>query len=128
MTQPSEHMDAPPGPGRRRRPRPFDHAIRAIRTPRGGVGFGLLALVCLVALAGPLLAPYSPDALVGAPFAGPSSSHVLGTDTLGRDVLSRTLAGGWVLLIMAAAATALGVALGAVAGVSAGYLRGRADG
>ena len=47
---------------------------------------------------------------------------------LGRDVLSRVLSGGVVLLPMAVAATVLGVGFGAVAGMSAGYLRGRSDG
>ena len=47
---------------------------------------------------------------------------------LGRDVLSRVLAGGWELLLMALAATAFGVLVGAAAGISAAYLRGRVDG
>jgi peptide/nickel transport system permease protein len=46
---------------------------------------------------------------------------------LGRDVLSRLLDGGWQLLLIAAAATALGVVLGAIAGISAAYLRGAPD-
>jgi peptide/nickel transport system permease protein len=112
-------------PSRRRR---FASITSAIRTRRGAFGFGLLVLVCLIAFIGPFIAPDSPTAIVGAPFAKPSAGHLLGTDTLGRDVLSRTLAGGWVLLIMAAAATAIGVGVGALAGVSAGYLRGKADG
>ena len=52
----------------------------------------------------------------------------MGTDVLGRDVLSRVLAGGWVLLIMAAAATAVGVVIGAAAGITAGYRQGYVDG
>ena len=58
------------------------------------------------------------------PFAKPSGQFPLGGDFLGRDVLSRVLAGGWVLLVMAAAATALGIVAGAAAGISAAYLRG----
>jgi peptide/nickel transport system permease protein len=98
------------------------------RSPRGKVGLILVCLVVAVAFLGPLFSPESPTALVGAPFSPPSGAHPLGTDTLGRDVLSRTLHGGWVLLLMAAAATALGVSAGAAAGISAGYLRGKADG
>ena len=53
---------------------------------------------------------------------------MLGGDELGRDVLSRVLHGGWVLLVMAFAATVLGVAAGSACGVAAAYLRGRVDG
>ena len=58
------------------------------------------------------------------PFARASSIAWLGGDVLGRDVLSRTLDGGWELLLMAAAATALGVAAGAALGVIAAYAGG----
>jgi peptide/nickel transport system permease protein len=100
----------------------------AVRTPRGGIGLALACLVALVAIVGPLLAPKSPNALLTIPFAKPSGPFVFGADFLGRDVLSRVLNGGWVLLLMAAAATAIGIAVGAAAGVSAAYLRGRPDG
>ena len=98
----------------------------ALRTRRGTIGFALAAFVVLVAAIGPFVAPYPPTQFVTTVFSKPSSSHLLGGDVLGRDVLSRA-AGGWVLLIMAAAATALGVILGAAAGISAAYLRGRTD-
>ncbi|HTT89332.1 MAG TPA: ABC transporter permease [Acidimicrobiales bacterium] len=100
----------------------------AIRTRRGAVGLALAGFVVFVAVIGPFVAPYSPDQSVTIPFAGPSAQYRLGSDMLGRDVLSRVLAGGWELLLMSLAATALGVTLGAVAGVSAAYLRGRVDG
>ena len=61
-------------------------------------------------------------------FGKPSGQFPLGGDFLGRDVLSRVLNGGWLLLLMAVCATAIGVAAGAAAGVSAAYLRGRTDG
>lgn len=99
----------------------------AARTRRGSVGVGLLLLVVLVASIGPWIAPYSSTALVTAPFAKPSSQFLLGGDDLGRDVLSRVLCGGWVLLLMAVAATAFGVAVGATAGIYAAYVRGRLD-
>jgi hypothetical protein len=74
------------------------------------------------------VAAKSPDALVTLPYAKPSSQFPLGGDYLGRDVLSRVLHGGWVLLLMAVAATVLGVAVGAAGGMSAAYLRGKSDG
>jgi peptide/nickel transport system permease protein len=101
---------------------------QAVRTPRGAAGLGLAALVVGIAAAGPLAAPHSPSALLTLPFAKPSAHFPLGADFLGRDVLSRMLAGGWQLLLMAATATVIGLAAGAVTGVSAAYLRGRTDG
>jgi peptide/nickel transport system permease protein len=100
----------------------------AARTPRGMIGLGLAAFVVLVAVIGPFVAPNAPDALVTLAFGKPSGQFLLGGDFLGRDVLSRVLDGGWVLLIMAACATVLGIAGGTTAGVSAAYLRGASDG
>jgi peptide/nickel transport system permease protein len=99
----------------------------ALRTPRGAVGLALAAVVVLIAFFGPFLAPRSPDALVTLTFAKPSSHFLLGADFLGRDVLSRILDGGWQLLAMALAATALGIIIGAMAGISAAYLQGAPD-
>lgn len=112
----------------RRRTKRLQNLRVAARSPRGAVGLALVALVVAIAFLGPFFAPKSATALVGAPFEASGPGQPLGTDTLGRDVLSRTLDGGWVLLVMAAAATALGVLVGAVAGIAAGYLRGASDG
>jgi peptide/nickel transport system permease protein len=72
---------------------------------------------------GPLIAPHSPTDLVGAPFAGPSAGHLLGTDYVGEDVLSRVLCGGRYVLWMATLAGLIGTVGGTVLGVSAGYGR-----
>jgi peptide/nickel transport system permease protein len=101
---------------------------QAAATPRGRAGLILATLVTLIAAVGPLLAPRPPNALATLPFGRPSGAFLLGGDVLGRDVLSRVLSGGWVLLLMALAATAIGVVAGAAAGVTAAYLRGPADG
>ena len=100
----------------------------AARTPRGAVGLTLTLFIVLIAIIGPVVAPHSPDALVTTEFAKPSGQFPLGGDFLGRDVLSRVLSGGWILLVMAVSATVIGVAAGATAGMSAAYLRGRSDG
>jgi peptide/nickel transport system permease protein len=100
----------------------------AARTSRGITGLVLTGLVALLAIAGPFLTPFSSVAFVTTPFAPPSHAHLLGADILGRDVLSRVLDGGWLLLVMAVGATAFGIVVGAAAGVSAAYLRGRVDG
>ena len=79
---------------------------QAVRTPRGAIGLAIVGVVVLIAAIGPALAPYPADAFVTRPFANPSLAFPLGGDVLGRDVLSRTLDGGWQLLLMAAVATA----------------------
>lgn len=121
-------MAAGSGTGRIRRHQWAAAAGAAVRTPRGATGLGLAGFVVAVAVIGPLVAPESPEALVTLPFAKPSGRYPLGADFLGRDVLSRVLDGGWLLLLMAVSATALGIAAGAAAGISAAYLRGRPDG
>lgn len=101
--------------------------VRAARTPRGRVGVGLAGLVLLIAALGPVVAPHSPTALLGPPLASPSSHYLLGTDSLGRDIVSRVLFGGWELIALAAIATALGVGLGAAIGMIAAFRGGVLD-
>ena len=100
----------------------------AARTPRGMAGSGLVLLVVLLAVIGPFFAAYSPLQFVTAPGAPPSSKFPLGSDILGRDVLSRVLDGGWQLLLMATAAMLIGIVLGTAAGIAAAQLRGWRDG
>jgi peptide/nickel transport system permease protein len=100
----------------------------ALRTSRGRIGFGLTLFVVGTAFLGPLLGSHSPTALSTIPFAPPgSSAGLLGGDKLGRDVLARVLNGGWRLLLIAGAATALAVILGAIGGVVAAYRGGFTD-
>ena len=120
---------AQPRPARRAGRRPPGSLLwSAARTPRGAIGLGLATIVVLVAVIGPFVAPHPSDALVTLTYGKPSAKFPLGGDFLGRDVLSRVLDGGWVLLIMAACATVIGIAGGAAAGISAAYLRGISDG
>ncbi len=100
----------------------------AARTPRGAFGLSATMIVVAIAAIGPFVTPYDPNQVgVVAPFAQPSSVAKLGGDILGRDVLSRVLAGGWQLLLLAALATALGVVLGTAAGMAAAYFPGWRD-
>jgi peptide/nickel transport system permease protein len=111
-----------------RRQRPVVLLLRrAWRLTRTKVGVALVLLLVGIALLGPLFAPYAPDAFVDVPFAGPSHAARLGTDGLGRDVLTRFLWGGRSILALSAAATAIGLALGVSVGLSAAYSRGRLD-
>jgi peptide/nickel transport system permease protein len=91
------------------------------------VGMALTAAVVVLALIGPALAPHPTAEFVGPPFSPPIDGAPLGTDNLGRDVLSGVLHGGRSLLWMAFAATALGVAAGIALGMVAGYSRNRLD-
>lgn len=83
----------------------------------------VVALVALTAVVGPLLAPHDP--LVQEPAAAlqePSLAHLLGTDYLGRDVLSRLLAGAPASLISALAAALIGLVLGGLPGALSAFL------
>jgi peptide/nickel transport system permease protein len=119
----------PPGKGAKVDRRQWTRLLAAASsTTAGRVGLALTAVVVLIAALGPILAPYPSAQFSATAYAKPSGQHLLGGDDLGRDVLSRLLDGGWVLLVMALAATAIGLLLGTVAGMSAAYLRGRWDG
>jgi peptide/nickel transport system permease protein len=99
----------------------------ALRLGRTRVGVVIVALLVLVALAGPLLAPHSPTEFVGIPNSAPSGDAIFGTDALGRDVLSRFLYGGRTVLWLSAAATLLGMVVGVVVGLIAAYSRNWLD-
>ncbi|MEV7030237.1 ABC transporter permease [Streptomyces sp. NPDC093272] len=126
----------------------------AARTPNGGPGTGarsavlrallrnklavaalvVLALLLVAALSAPLIAPYDPNTqnllLRLRPPAwqhGGSAAHLLGTDQLGRDMLSRVVYGARVSLLVGAGAALLAGVIGTVVGLSAGYLGGWVD-
>lgn len=90
-------------------------------------GVILLAYVAL-AIVGPSIAPYSPlEFHYSDTLKPPSSIYWLGTDQYGRDIFSRVLAGARSIIIIGFGATVLGVAAGALVGLTAGYLGGRVD-
>ena len=105
--------------------------LRAPRIPRPPFLFALsaivLAVVTLTAIFAPWIAPYDPDAVDFAAFyAPPSAAHWLGTDSLGRDTLSRIIWGGRTALIGPLAvvifSTVLGILLGLLAGWRGGWI------
>jgi peptide/nickel transport system permease protein len=100
---------------------------RALRYTRTKIGLILVGLLVGVALIGPFFAPYSPTEFVGIPFSKPSSTAWLGTDNLGRDVLSRFLWGGRSVLGLSIAATLIGLVLGTAVGLVAAYSRSALD-
>ncbi len=97
--------------------------------PGGRLGLVLLATVLLVVLFAPavLPPPYLQPDLEQGRFLPPGAGHLLGTDDLSRDVLSRVVAGGRVSLAVAAGAVALSLTLGTLVGMVAGYAGGWLD-
>jgi len=116
-----------PAPARLRRGQWLDILVRATRMTRTRIGLGIVGLMILIAVFGPLIAPHSPTEFVAAPNSKPSGTALFGADALGRDVWSRFLHGGRTVLWLAAAATAFGVAVGTVVGLVAAYSRGWLD-
>jgi peptide/nickel transport system permease protein len=110
------------------RQRQWLQVLRAsLRLTRTRVGLGIAALMVLIALLGPAVAPHSSTAFVAAPNTGPSSQALFGTDYIGRDVLSRFLDGGRSVLGLAVLTTILGVVLGVLIGLTAAYAGGIVD-
>lgn len=94
----------------------------------GGCGLALFGVFLVLALAAPVLAPDDPDALdLGHRLAGISLSHPLGTDTLGRDQLSRLMHGGRAALTVGLLAVGGSILLALVVGGTAGYFGGWLD-
>ncbi len=86
-----------------------------------------LAIVILSALLAPLLAPYDPSKVVGGFSKAPTKEFLLGTDRVGRDVLSRLLYATRVSLLVGFAATAVSTVVGVVLGLVSGYFGGWID-
>ncbi len=90
-------------------------------------GVGIVLFWIFVAVAAPLISPSPPNELIGQRLQLPSQEHWLGTDNLGRDVLSRLIWGSRTVLLLAPVSVLLGLALGAPLGLVSGYLGGVVD-
>jgi peptide/nickel transport system permease protein len=94
---------------------------------RGVVVFGMVVILAFVLMAifAPLFAPYDPyDNDVGNALAPPSQAHLLGTDAVGRDILSRVLFGSRTSLIIGLSVVAISTLVGVILGITAGYFGG----
>jgi len=102
---------------------------RLRRNPGAIVGFVLVALFVVVAIAAPLLAPYDPrvPGPLSEAFDGPSREHLLGLDGLARDELSRIIYGARFSLLVGVVSVAVGLSIGLLLGSAAGYLGGWVD-
>jgi peptide/nickel transport system permease protein len=102
---------------------------RLLQRPPAVIGLAGVAVVVIAAVFAPLLSPYSPvvssfQQILAPPF---SPGHLLGTDELGRDVLSRLIYGAQPTLEVGVLATGLALAAGVPIGLMSGYYRGAAD-
>jgi peptide/nickel transport system permease protein len=134
MAKPSNKEKMLGGRGRELLQRLRSLSLELWRDKAGFIGMVLIAALVLMALAAPLLAPHDPGvqdlrARLKPPvgFEKGSWSHILGTDHLGRDVLSRVIYGSRVSLLVGAAVVIIAGVFGVVMGLVAGYRGGRTD-
>jgi ABC-type dipeptide/oligopeptide/nickel transport system permease subunit len=100
----------------------------AKRFPLGFVSAVILAIVAIMAILAPVVAPDDPNEVVlSERKLDPTGSHVLGTDYQGRDIFSRLIYGGRVSLEIAVLSVLLGTTVGAVWGVASAFIGGRFD-
>jgi peptide/nickel transport system permease protein len=105
-----------------------DALARLRRNPAAMVGLFLISLFVFVAIAAPLVSPYSPTAgTIVERFKPPSLTHLLGTDLQGRDILSRILWGARSSLWVAILSVTIGLSTGVVYGAVSGFLGGWVD-
>jgi peptide/nickel transport system permease protein len=101
---------------------------RRYRRNKGAVvGLALLVLVVLLAAAAPFAFPASPWEMTGPPFQRPLGDYLLGTDMLGREILSGIVHGARVSLMVGVVSTVVAVSLGIALGALAGYFGGAID-
>ncbi|MCX8570759.1 ABC transporter permease [Aminobacter sp. MET-1] len=99
-----------------------------INEPLGALGLLVIVTSVFLTLFAPLIAPYDPLANdYGAAVQAPSAAHWLGTDSFGRDILSRVLYGGRTALLIGVTASFIGCTIGALLGIGSAYFGGWAD-
>jgi peptide/nickel transport system permease protein len=122
---PLQAAAAPAMPEERRSGERFRRRI--LRERKAVAGLVVLVIITLVALLGPALAPYHPDDDDFAVLAPPSLSHPMGTDSFGRDLLSRMIIGTRVSFSVGILAAVIAVVVGSALGMLAGYYGGWVD-
>ncbi|MEM4970216.1 MAG: ABC transporter permease [Sulfolobales archaeon] len=102
--------------------------IDLVRRKLGLAGMIIVASIVSLSLIAPIIAPYDPlEQRLEERLQPPSSSHLMGTDKLGRDIFSRVLYGGRISLFIAISSVAISVIIGMIIGLVSGYLGGRLD-
>ncbi len=112
--------------------KPLDQSVvaRLKRIPTAYFAFWIIAAICLVALLswmGFSLCPYSFDQTSTDFLAGPSSQHLMGTDELGRDLLSRIVYGARLSIAIGLTTAAVAFVIGTLYGAISGYFGGKID-
>jgi peptide/nickel transport system permease protein len=97
------------------------------RQPLGAFGLILVASFLVIALLAPYVSPYDARRTVAPPLEAPSAEHWLGTDALGRDVLSRVLEGSQISLAVAFSVVTINIILSTLLGLWSGYFLGVVD-
>jgi peptide/nickel transport system permease protein len=115
--------------GPRRRSKTGSAIVRLLRNKFNVIGGALLLVMIFCALFSSLLVPYDPNKVdLTRSLKPPSVQHLLGTDKLGRDILSRIIAGTSISLEVSFGAVSLSCLIGTVLGLAAGYVGGRIGG
>ena len=99
----------------------------ARRKPLGAFGAMLVGLFVVIAVFSPMIAPYNARESVDASLKSPGWDHLLGTDAMGQDVLSRVLVGSQISLAVGFSVTIINVSLSTLLGLLAGYFQGPVD-
>jgi peptide/nickel transport system permease protein len=125
MTQEAliDRFEAPP----RRRAGWIQFRTVLLRDRKALFGVVVLAVFAVAAIAGPVIAPYDPNAMAFDMMVPPSWAHPLGTDDLGRDLLSRIIVGTQVSLFVGVTTVAIALVIGVTLGILAGYFGGWLD-
>jgi peptide/nickel transport system permease protein len=100
---------------------------KLVRSKGATIGVAIVLFWVFLAIAAPIIAPYSPTEITGSKLESPSKEHWLGTDNIGRDVLSRLIWGTREVLLLAPISVLLGLMIGAPLGLSSGYVGGYVD-
>ena len=98
-----------------------------LRSKSATIGAAIILFWVFIAIAAPIISPYSPTEMPGARLESPSREHWLGTDHIGRDVLTRLFWGTRVVVALAPISVLLGILMGAPLGLISGYVGGALD-
>ncbi|MFY3625727.1 ABC transporter permease [Achromobacter xylosoxidans] len=121
-------LSGAPAPAAARAARPSYEALRAFARNQGAlIGLLLLAAILAVVLFGPLVMQADPFEIASAPMEPPGGELLLGSDYLGRDVLTGMIYGGRATLLVGVVAAVLSMAIGITVGALAGYYGGWVD-
>jgi peptide/nickel transport system permease protein len=102
--------------------------VALLRSPSGAVGLVIVGILVLCAIFAPYLAPHDPLRMASGPrLSSPSLAHWMGTDQLGRDVLSRVIYGSRLTLMIGTIAVSISLTAGLLLGLVAGYASGWAE-